>query len=220
MFILIREVPCRESGKRLTWGKMWMLYYLWMLMGMNSVISLPSHCLMCIGLNRKVADGTKWRIQKIGEVPATSHKNSQGFEKGQIIAGGTQEILIAGDGNVYCFEVPDKPEKREWPRVLIGRNTSDEGIGLGDIDGDGDLDLATGRRPENGPEPLIVVWFENPGSLKENWESVEIGNTNHPIDRVEIADLNGDSKADIIITEERYPGLEPDGNLFWYESAW
>ena len=164
-------------------------------------------------------DGTKWKIQKIGEVPATSHKNSQGFERGQVIPGGKQEILIAGDGNVYCFEIPDKPEKNEWRRVLIGGNTSDEGIGLGDIDGDGDIDLATGRRPENGPEPLIVVWFENPGSLKENWESVEIGNTNHPIDRVEIADLNGDTKADIIVTEERYPGLEPDGNLFWYESS-
>jgi hypothetical protein len=161
-------------------------------------------------------EGTEWKFQKIGEVPATSHTNSQGFEKGQIVTGGTDEFLIAGDGNIYCFQVPEKPEKQEWIKVKIAENTSDEGFGLGDIDGDGDLDLASGRRPENGPEPLIVTWFENPGSLKENWASFEIGISNHPIDRVEIGDLNGDSKAEIIISEERYPGKEPDGNLFWY----
>jgi hypothetical protein len=161
-------------------------------------------------------EGTVWRFQKIGEVPETSHKNSQGFEKGQIVEGGPEEFLIAGDGNVYCFQVPKNPEKQEWTRALVGQNTSDEGIGVGDVDGDGDMDFAAGRRPENGSEPLIVAWFENPGSLVDNWQSFEIGTSNHPIDRIEIGDLNGDEKADIVLSEERYPGKEPDGNLFWY----
>ena len=101
--------------------------------------------------------------------------------------------------------------------IKIAENTSDEGIGVGDIDGDGDLDIAAGRPEHIGEEPLKLVWFENPGKPIGNWRGSEIGNSNHPIDRVEIADLNGDKKADIVISEERYPGLEPDGNLFWFE---
>lgn len=160
-------------------------------------------------------DGT-WEGQKIGEIPATSHVNSQGFERGQLIAGGKEEFVIAGNGNIYLFQIPENPSTTRWDVHLIGENTSDEGIGLGDIDGDGDLDIAAGRRPEQGEEPLIVVWFENNGT-QDAWPDEEIGRSNHPIDRVEIADLNGDDRADIIIAEERYPGLEPDGSLFWFE---
>ena len=162
-------------------------------------------------------NGKNWEGRKIGEIPATSHVNSQGFERGQLIAGGKEEFVIAGNGNIYLFEIPANPAKDQWKIKLVGANTSDEGIGLGDIDGDGDLDLAAGRRPEGGDEPLIVVWFENSGSGSKAWKESEIGRSNHPIDRVEVADLNGDGKADIIVAEERYPGLEPDGSLFWYQ---
>ncbi|MGW8314993.1 MAG: FG-GAP repeat domain-containing protein [Bacteroidales bacterium] len=163
------------------------------------------------------SEGTAWSTVRIGEVPATSHVNSQGFEKVQIIPGGKEEFVIAGEGNIYCFEIPEDPAGEKWNVTLIAANTSDEGIGTGDIDGDGDMDIVAGRRPAGGDEPLIVVWFENPGNGGGNWKAFEIGRTNHPADRLEVADLNGDGRTDIIVTEERYPGLEPDGNLFWYE---
>ena len=168
-----------------------------------------------IWLEATNTEGTEWRTQVIGNIPKTSHTNSQGFERGQLIAGGKEEFVIAGNGNIYLVEIPSTPTKGEWPITLVAENTSDEGIGVGDIDGDGDMDLAAGRRPEGGDEPLIVVWYENTGQA-ETWAPTVIGKSNHPIDRVEVADLNGDNKADIIIAEERYPGKEPDGNLFWF----
>jgi len=163
------------------------------------------------------AEATEWRSLKIGEVPATSHTNSQGFEKAQIYPGGQQEFLIAGNGNIYCFQVPKKPEKQPWKIDLIGANTSDEGIGVGDIDGDGDLDFVAGRRPQGGDEPLIIVWFEHPENQESPWQDHEIGTTNHPADRLGVADLNGDNRADVVVCEERWPGLEPDGNIFWFQ---
>ncbi|RMG23446.1 MAG: VCBS repeat-containing protein [Bacteroidetes bacterium] len=161
--------------------------------------------------------GSSWSGKKIGTVPATSHVNSQGFGQGQFIPGGKEEFVIAGAGDVYLFQIPQHPDRQPWPRSKIGVNTSDEGIGLGDIDGDGDLDIACGRRPPKGEEPLLLLWFENPGHLSSNWANHNVGQTNHPIDRVEVGDLNGDGRADIAVTEERWPGLEPDANLFWFE---
>ena len=161
--------------------------------------------------------GTSYRRTLISSVPATSHVNSQGFEKADVIAGGKSELLIAGNGNVYVISIPASAKAGElWPTQLIAANTSDEGIGFGDIDGDGDIDLACGRRPEGEGEPTILVWFENPGHTDSPWPNYTVGHTSHPIDRIEIADLDGDGQAEIAMAEERYPGLEPDGALFWF----
>ena len=160
--------------------------------------------------------GTKWKGEVVAQVPATSHVNSQGYRKYTVSKEGSS-FLIAGDGNVYHIASKLKKGKVEWITTLIGANTSDEGIGLGDLDGDGDLDIATGRRAEGAYEPLELVWFENPGDASGDWKSYSVAKTSHPIDRIEIGDVNGDGKAEIVLAEERYPGLEPDGNIFWYQ---
>ncbi len=161
-------------------------------------------------------DLTEWSQTVIAQIPATSHTNSQGFTRADLSDNGKIEILIAGDGDIYAIEIPGAPKDASWPVWKIGINTSDEGIGVGDIDGDGDMDIAAGRRAEGESEPLILVWFENPGTLSEGWKDIEAGQTNHPADRVGIADIDNDGKSDIIVAEERWPGLEPDGNIFWY----
>ncbi len=165
-------------------------------------------------------EGTVFQSRKIAEVPATSHVNSQGFETALIFAGGKEELLIAGNGNVYCIMIPvDTSVDELWETQLIGQNTSDEGIGVGDVDQDGDLDIVCGRRPEGEDEPTILVWFENPGAFESNWSSYEISTSEHPIDRVKVADLNNDNQMDIVVTEERYPGLEADANLYWFTNG-
>lgn len=162
-------------------------------------------------------EGTRYTRKMISNIPPTGHVNSQGFEKAQILPGGPLELVIASNGNIYCIVIPENPDHTEkWPTYLIAKNTSDEGIGIGDIDKDGDLDFACGRRPEGEDEPLILVWFENPGSLKNPWRDYVIGHTEKPIDRVELGDLTGDEHLEIVISQERYPGLEPDGKLLWF----
>lgn len=167
----------------------------------------------------KAVDGkaNKWERTWIGQVPATSHVNSQGFEKIDLFPGGAMEFVIAGNGDVYLFEAIKIKGSISWERTLVAQNTSDEGIGVGDLDADGDIDLVTGRRASGQEEPTILVWFENPGIGQGLWKDTEMATTSHAIDRIAVADMNDDGKQDIIITEERYPGKEPDGNIFWFE---
>ncbi|MFC4701546.1 FG-GAP repeat domain-containing protein [Glaciecola siphonariae] len=155
-----------------------------------------------------------FKREQIGQVPATTHVNSQGFTTADLVGDDSKEFVIAGNGNLYAFKADITDSGAVvWTEQLIAANTSDEGIGVGDIDGDGDMDVAAGRRPGNESEPKEIIWFENPGHMDRAWKEHFVGRGGHPIDRVEIADLNGDGKGDIVFTEERYPGLQPDAQM-------
>ena len=59
-------------------------------------------------------------------------------------------------------------------------------------------------------------WRDNPGNGRDTWELYIVGKTIRFADRFEIAGLNGDGNADVIVTEERWP--EPyDYPIFWFE---
>lgn len=165
------------------------------------------------------AQGSSWIEHIIGQLPPTGHNNGQGYAAADLIAGGKQEIILQADKGIYVCEIPKNTTEDEWQWHMIIASGSDEGIGLGDIDDDGDLDLAFGDIKAGDVEhPTILEWAENPGALEQSWERHSIGETVHAIDRIEIADMNGDGKMDVIVSEERYPGLESDAHLWWFES--
>lgn len=151
--------------------------------------------------------------QVVAQIPPTGHHNGQGYRTGQIIPGGLAEIVLASQGGLYLLH-PSKDHP--WQVQHVGHGASDEGFAEGDVDGDGDLDLISGYRvPGADAEvPTLVVWFENPGTGGDNWERHDIGRTTHATDRVEAADLDGDGRMDVAVAEERYPGKEPDANLW------
>ncbi|MEM7571511.1 MAG: VCBS repeat-containing protein [Bacteroidota bacterium] len=154
-----------------------------------------------------------WVATDVARVRATGHHNGQGYRTGQIVKGGAEEILYASQGGIYLLEADGLDD---WPVSLIGPDASDEGFDLADIDGDGDLDLAAGYRAPgvDAEVPTSVVWFENPGDGSEYWNRHPLGQTKFAVDRVEMADLNGDERVDVIVAEERYPGEEPDASLY------
>jgi hypothetical protein len=159
--------------------------------------------------------GSSWTCRKIGEIPATDHVNGQGGLHIQLIGGSKEEIILAAGNGIWAAEIPGIPvDQANWKFNLIIPTGSSEGIGAGDIDGDGDIDLAAGDMFEQDKDiSRQIFWHENPGSLKTEWKKHHIGASINAADRIKISDFNGDGKPDIAVSEEMWPGLEPLANL-------
>jgi hypothetical protein len=159
----------------------------------------------------KNSKGTTWTSRKIGEIPRTDHVNGQGGRFAQLVAGTKGEIVLAANDGIWVTTVPADPENQDnWRFKLIVRTGSSEGIGVGDVDSDGDNDLVTGDMHEEDKDvSRQVYWHENPGSISTEWNKHHVGSLVNAADRIEVADLNNDSKPDIAVSEEMYPGLEP-----------
>jgi len=158
------------------------------------------------------AQGGKWKVNKVGTQPPTSHGTGQGYMTAQIVPGGKPEILLEGGDGISFFSIPDDPLAGAWPKTLIAAGAY--GMGAGDIDGDGLVDVAGFEVRSRKDRP--VTWWKNPGGSGA-WEKKNIGATDAPYpDRIMVADINGDGRLDIIATEETQE-LTPRWKTYWFE---
>lgn len=163
--------------------------------------------------------GLSWKAKVIAQVPRTGHVNGQGYCVADIFAGGKPEAIMSGEGGVFALRIPENLNTRPWEVIHVVHSNSNEGFDCADMDGDGDLDIVAGSADSSGDgeNANILSWYENPNTISGNWEVHFIGNTVHAIDRVCIADLNGDGKHDVGVAEEQYPPQGPTAYLFWFE---
>ncbi|MFZ0545130.1 MAG: VCBS repeat-containing protein, partial [Candidatus Promineifilaceae bacterium] len=154
-----------------------------------------------------------WTAVQIGNVEQASHElGAQGYRTAQIEGDDRPEILISSGNGIYYFRIPDNPEAGNWPRVHVNGNPSDEGFAVIDMDGDGLADIAgtTG-------DSKRVEWYRNPGDGSDEWQAFPVGDFSEALfpDRTEAADLNGDGRPDIVVTDET--GTDADAETFWWE---
>lgn len=157
--------------------------------------------------------GADWTVHQIGSVPATSYDiGSQGWGVAQVIAGDLPELIVASGKGLYLFEVPTDPENA-WSRSRISPRPSDEGLDVGDLDRDGDLDLVA----TTGTSKL-VEWYENRGRGDSDWPAHSIDEFTDAVfpDRVAVADLNEDGRLDVVVTEEN--GWDQNAQTVWWEA--
>lgn len=127
---------------------------------------------------------------------------------GDIDGDGHPDIATMSDRNdVRWYRIADDPQK-PWKKTRIGPSVH-AGICLGDLDRDGDLDVVRSR-----------AWFENIDSGKR-WEQHAFTRIPWSVDksypdssRSRVADMNGDGRPDVVMTEAEIAGAR----VAWFEA--
>ncbi|MBI1862937.1 VCBS repeat-containing protein [Candidatus Microgenomates bacterium] len=154
-------------------------------------------------------DGSALSVQASGNGPA----GAQGAVVGDVIAGGTKEIVYSSSGvGIVLAQINGSTINTS---VISTGNVADEGVDLGDFNGDGKLDVAASDGNNS-------IWFENNGTTS-NWPRHTVGPADHGengggyTDKTHVADIDGDGRPDILLSEEVFT-QDPIANTYWFKN--
>ncbi len=167
-------------------------------------------------------DGITWWENPLlpdGKYPSSDSWTKHSFgSHGTSMAGGSHDFTVGdinGDGRIDAVErdreatfwvyfQKESDNDVDFDVVTFDTPNSIEGTVLGDIDGDGDLDISDGWS-----------WFECPADpIHDTWHRHDFGGDHHGKMRVAIGDISGDEKLDVVVAPAEFGG----NKTLWYEA--
>lgn len=150
--------------------------------------------------------GTNWERETIA-----SKKGGTNVAIADIDGDGKLDVIgSCGHGTgIFWYRNPT------WEEVQIEGNLTDvHALDAGDLDGDGDVDIAAGSFGGYGPDKALkrkLFWYANDGKGVFQIHELDTGNGQESY-ALEIVDVDADGRKDIIV------GGRSSENLVWYRN--
>lgn len=117
-----------------------------------------------------------------------------------------------GSFDVFAKTLLTDPSRFQSHNVRLTLNEADS-VFAGDLDGDGDIDMATSS-PDGHPRVSNIYWYRNDGS--EDFEAIPISESLLRGRSITGVDLDGDTDIDLLAIDSNG---SPTGNIIvWYEN--